>query len=292
MSRHHAPQVRPYGAGAAAILMSVSLVGCGLSDAAGGEDRTITMIVTESAPFQEPTELVKEQLEEDGWTLETTYVTDIIQPNQAVAQGEYDANFFQNLSYLDQFNDDHGLDVEPTFAVYEAPGGIYSEDYDSLEDLPSGAQIAIPVDTANNGRALKLLADAGLLEIDESVEVSELSQGDIVENPQNLEFVEVDQQSVAQSLSDVDAAFAFVRLAAEIGLDADDALVLEGDDVALPFTCVVAANPDFQGTEKAEALQEAFQSQEVQDWFDDYQGGVLDTAFDVDIDEAWTEVQG
>ncbi|MDR8019008.1 MetQ/NlpA family ABC transporter substrate-binding protein [Nesterenkonia sp. LY-0111] len=284
--------MRPYGAGAAAILMSVSLVGCGLSDAAGGEDRTITMIVTESAPFQEPTELVKEQLEEDGWTLETTYVTDIIQPNQAVAQGEYDANFFQNLSYLDQFNDDHGLDVETTFAVYEAPGGIYSEDYDSLEDLPSGAQIAIPVDTANNGRALKLLADAGLLEIDESVEVSELSQGDIVENPQNLEFVEVDQQSVAQSLSDVDAAFAFVRLAAEIGLDADDAVVLEGDDVALPFTCVVAANPDFQGTEKAEALQEAFQSQEVQDWFDDYQGGVLDTAFDVDIDEAWTEVQG
>ncbi|WP_261624579.1 MetQ/NlpA family ABC transporter substrate-binding protein [Nesterenkonia marinintestina] len=247
------------------------------------------MIVTESAPFQEPTELVKEQLEEDGWTLETTYVTDIIQPNQAVAQGEYDANFFQNISYLDQFNDDHGLDIEPTFAVYEAPGGIYSENFDTLDELPDGAQIAIPVDTANNGRGLKLLADAGLLEIDDSVEVSELSQADITDNPRNLEFVEVDQQSVAQSISDVDAAFAFVRLAAEIGLDAEQALALEGGDVALPFTCVVAANPNFADTEKAEALQDAYQSDEVQEWFDQYQGGVLDTAFDVDVEQTRRE---
>lgn len=269
------------------VLSVVALTGCG---PASDDDRTISMIVTESAPFQEPTELVKEQLEEDGWTLETTYVTDIIRPNQTVSQGEYDANFFQNLSCLRQFNEDHGLELEPLFGVYEAPGGICSEDYDSLEELPDGAQIAIPVDTANNGRGVKLLAEAGLLEIDESVEVSELSQADITANPHDFSFIEGDQQSMAQHLSDVDAAFAFIRLAAEIGLDAEDALALEGEDVALPFTCVVAVDPELAGTDKAEALAEAYHSDEVQQWFDEYQGGVLDTAFDVDIDQVWEDI--
>ncbi|MDS2172897.1 MULTISPECIES: MetQ/NlpA family ABC transporter substrate-binding protein [unclassified Nesterenkonia] len=276
--------------GIAALAAVGSLTSCGLADAVGDEDRTISIIVTESAPFQEPTEIAKDLLAEEGWELETTYVTDIIQPNQVVAQGEYDANFFQNFAYLDQFNSDHGLDIEPVFAVYEAPGGLFSSEHSELGDLPEGAQIALPVDTANNGRGLKLLADAGLLEIDESVPVTELSQRDIIENPRDLEFVEVDQQSVAQSIDDVDAAFAFLRLASEIGLGPEDTLALEGEDVALPFTCVVAAAPDFAGTEAAEALERAYQSEEVRDWFADYLDGVLDPAFEVDVDAAWAEI--
>ncbi|MFD5822622.1 MetQ/NlpA family ABC transporter substrate-binding protein [Nesterenkonia xinjiangensis] len=263
-----------------------ALTSCGLAEAVGEDDRTISMIVTESAPFQDPTEIVKDILAEDGWTLETTYVTDIIQPNQVVAQGEFDANFFQHLAYLRQFNEDNGTDVEPAFSVYYAPSGIFSLQHDSIEDLPEGAQVALAVDTANNGRGIKLLADAGAIEIDESKDVTELSQRDITANPKDFEFIEVDQQSTSQTLPDVDAGFAFARLVAEAGHDVDEtALILEQDeDVRIPFTCVVAGAPGFQDTEKAAALQEAFQSAEVQQWFDEYLEGSLDFTDDFTVD--------
>lgn len=277
-------------AGAAGLL---ALGGCGL---AGDDDQTISMIVTESGPFQDPTEIAAELLAEDGWELETTYVTDIVQPNQVVSNGEYDVNYFQHLAYLDQFNQDYDLDVEPIFAVFQAPAGIYSEEHDSLEDLPDGAQIALPVDRANNGRGLLMLHEAGLLEIDDSKEVTEISQEDIVENPHDFRFVEVDQQSLAQTLPDVDAGFSFTRLIAESNVDveATEPLIIEEDaEAQLPFTVVVAAAPGFaeEEPEKYEALREAYQSEEVQEWFDEYIGGLKNTAFDIDVVELWPEFQ-
>lgn len=279
---------------------ALALTSCGLADAVGGgsgDDTTISMIVTESAPFQEPTEIAKELLAEDGWTLETTYVTDIIQPNQVVSQGEYDANFFQHIAYLRQFNEDNGTDVEPAFSVYYAPSGIFSLEHGSIEDLPQGAQIALAVDTANNGRGIKLLAEAGALEIDESKPVTELSQRDITANPKNFEFIEVDQQSTPQTLPDVDAGFAFARLIAEAGHDVDEtALILEDDaEVRRPYTIVVAGRPGFQDTEKARALQKAFQSEEVRQWYADYLDGAIDFTDEFtleNVEDVWAEFSG
>ncbi len=271
----------------------LSLTACGL---AKSDDRTISMILTESGPFQEPTNIAIEQLEEDGWTLDTTYVTDIVQPNQVVANGEYDVNYFQHLAYLRQFNDDYDLDIEPLLAVFQAPAGIYSEQYDSIEDLPQGAQIALPVDRANNGRALLLLHDADLLEIDTSKDVTELSQEDIVDNPNEYEFVEVDQQSLAQVLPDVDAGFSFTRLIAEsdLGVEATDPLLIEEDaEAQLPYTVVIAAAPGFaeDEPEKYAALRDAYQSDEVEEWFQEYIGGLKKTAFDIDAQEIWEDFQ-
>ncbi len=260
-------------------LAACALAGCGLTQSATSaqesQDRTIRMIVTESAPYQEPTEIAKEVLAEDGWELETTYVTDIIQPNQVVSQGEYDANYFQNAAYLRQFNKDNGTDVAPAFSVYYAPAGLFSLKYDSLDELPDGAQISLPVDTANNGRGIKMLADAGLLEIDESVDVNELSQGDIIDNPHDFDFIEVDQQSTAQTLPDVDAGFSFVRMVVEADYDLDEiTLELEPElDNTLPYSIVVGVQPGTEDSEKTQALQQAYHSQEVQDWFADYLEG-------------------
>lgn len=264
----------------AAALSVVALTSCGLTGGnATAEDKTITMIVTESAPYQEPTEIAKDLLEEKGWTLEPTYVTDIVQPNMAVANGEYDANYFQHIAYMNQFNEDNNLDIVGAFYVYSAPGGIWSETYDSLEDLPDGAKIGIPVDTANNGRALHLLRDAGLLELSED-SVIQTSQEDITANPKNLEFVEVDQQSLTKTLPDVDAGFLIARMAADIGHTQDDALAFEAEADQLPFRIVVGTRPDFVGSEKAKALQEAYQSPEVKEWFENYQGGILPTPWE------------
>lgn len=271
----------------------LALSACGPAE---NNEQSISMILTESGPFQDPTEIVREKLEEDGWALDTTYVTDIVQPNQVVANGEYDVNYFQHLAYLRQFNADYDLDVEPLFAVFQAPAGIYSEQHDSLEDLPQGAQIALPVDRANNGRGLLLLHEAGLLTIDDSKNVTEISQEDITENPQEFEFIEVDQQSLAQTLPDVDAGFSFTRLIAEsdVEVEATEPLIIEEDaEAQLPYTVVIAAAPGFAENEpeKYEALREAYQSEAIQDWFDEYIGGLKNTAFDIEVQEVWDDFQ-
>lgn len=255
-------------------IATLGLTSCGLTSAGGSEDRTISIIVTETPPYQEPTEIVKELLAEDGWTLEPTYVTDIIQPNEAVTQGEYDANFFQHAAYLRQFNEDNDTEVEPVFSIFYTPSGIFSLDYDSLDELPEGAQISLPVDRSNNGRALHLLSDAGLIEVDESVSVAELSQSDITDNPRELEFVEVDQQSSARTLPDVDAGFAFTSSVAEAGYEYEDImLAVEDHDDFFPFTLFLSVKDGNEDSEKTRALQEAYQSPEVQEWFDDYLDG-------------------
>lgn len=279
--------------GTFSIAAAITLTACGLTD---NDDQSISMILTESGPFQEPTNIAIDKLEEDGWTLDTTYVTDIVQPNQVVANGEYDVNYFQHLAYLRQFNTDYDLDVEPLFAVFQAPAGLYSEKYDAAEDLPQGAQIALPVDRANNGRGLLLLHEAGLLEVDESKDVTEISQEDILDNPHEFDFVEVDQQSLAQILPDVDAGFSFTRLIAESDLEvaATDPLLIEEDaEAQLPYTVVIAAAPGFaeDEPEKYAALRDAYQSDEVEEWFQEYIGGLKNTAFDIDVQDIWEEFQ-
>lgn len=265
--------------------------GCGLVDRIGG-DRTLRLVVTENAPFQEPTRIAQRILEADGWEFDATYVTDIIQPNHAVNNGEYDVNFFQNISYLRQFNEDNDLDIEPIFFMFEQPSGIYSQQYDSLHEIPDGAQIALPVDTANNGRGIRLLARGGLIEIDESKHVAALSVQDITANPKDLQFIEVDQQSVGQIYSDVDAVFGFARLLAEIDVLPDEVLIMESAEEALPFALAVCARPGFreEQPERYEALKADYHSAEVREWYGEYLDGLLNPAFDRDIDAAWEQV--
>lgn len=276
--------------GSTLAVIATALTGCGLLSAAG-DDTSVSIIVTDNEPFQEPTEIAKEHFEDQGWELDATYVTDIIQPNFAVDNGESDVNFFQNLTYLKQFNEDQQLDLEPIFFMFEQPSGIYSREHDSLDELPEGATVALPVDTATNGRGIRLLARAGLIEIDDAQEVVELSVDDITDNPRDLEFIEVDQQSVGTIYDDVDAVFGFARLLAEIDVMPAEALIIESDEEALPFAMTIAAQPDFreEEPEKYQTLKDAFHSQEVYSWYEHYLGGLLTPAFDRDIDAAWKE---
>jgi D-methionine transport system substrate-binding protein len=269
------------GAGAASL---ATLTGCGLaggSAAADAGSKTIKIIVTESAPYQEPTKIAQKLLDAQGWKLEPTYVTDIIQPNLAVANGEFDFNFFQHNAYLKQFNQDKGLSNVGLFYVYSAPGGIWSDHYKSLSDLPDGAKIGIPVDPANNGRALFMLRDAGLLKLSDA-SVIHTSQKNITDNPKKLKFVEVDQQSLAKTLPDVDAGFLVARMAADAKHTRQDALAFESEANQKAFRIVVAGRPDSMGSAKATALKAAYQSPEVKAWFASYLGGILPTPWDQD----------
>lgn len=277
---------RTFLTGALGLGALASLTACGLSGGAGASggnnDRTIKLIVTESAPTQEPTKIAQKILESQGWKVEAKYVTDIVQPNFAVANGEFDANYFQHAAYLEQFTTDKNLDVETAFYMYGSPAGVYSSKFDDIKDLPEGAKIALPVDPSNNGRALALLQDAGLLKLTSGKSLIHLSQSDILENPKKLNFVEVDQQSLSKTLPDVDAGFLFVRLGAEIGLTPKDALLFEKEEDALPFINLVAAKPGFVETEKGKALEAAYHSDEVREWFKNYLGGALPTPWERD----------
>lgn len=284
------PYVQRTLIGSTVALLATSLSACGLVEAAG-DDTSVSIIVTDNEPFQEPTEIAKEHFDDQGWELDATYVTDIIQPNFAVDNGESDVNFFQNLTYLKQFNQDHELDLEPILFMFEQPSGIFSQEHDSLDELPEGATVALPVDTATNGRGIRLLARAGLIDIDDAQDVVELSVDDITDNPHDLEFIEVDQQSVGTVYADVDAVFGFARLLAEIDVMPKEALITESDEEALPFAMTIAAQPGFreEEPEKYQALKDAYHSPEVRSWYEDYLDGLLTPAFDRDIDAAWKE---
>ena len=263
---------------AVGLLGALSLAACGAGGGsaaagAGDEDRSISIIATDTPAYSGPLEIATDTLEEDGWEVDITYVTDIIQPNNAVSNGEFDYNFFQHGAYLQTFNRDNGTEVVPLFYTVGSPAGLYSTRHDSIEDLPDGAQIALPVDPANNGRALHLLADAGRLTLAEGAQVVSTSQEDIVDNPHGYEFVEVDQQTLTQTLPDVDAGFLFSRQAVEMGLDVEgDALLFEDDVDAVPYRLLFAGRPEAVGSEKTQALQEAFQSEEVADFYTDFYG--------------------
>lgn len=278
------PSRRALLAGLAGVGSAALLTGCGLrtgtAAGGGGASRTITLCATEDAPYQEPVRIAERLLAERGWELKTTFVTDIIQPNIAVDRGEFDANFFQHIAYLKQFNADNGTSVVPAFNVYTSPAGLFSTRYSSLEELPDGARISVPVDPSNNGRALRLLAQAGRITVREGVSVIRLSQHDITANPHGYEFVEVDQQSLALTIEDADAGFLFARQSAKIGLPISESLLFETAEDAVPFRVVVATREGFRDTEAGRALREAFQSEEVRRWYADYLDGALGT-------EAW-----
>lgn len=294
--------LRTRTAATVAVLGALALTACGASGggaaetgAEGGDgDRSISIVATDTPAYSGPLDIASEALEADGWTVDITYVTDIVQPNTAVSNGEFDYNFFQHGAYLQTFNRDNGTDVVPLFYAVGSPAGIYSVTHDSLEDLPDGARIALPVDPANNGRALHLLADAGLLELTEGAQIVSTSQQDVVANPRGLEFVEVDQQTLTQTLPDVDAGFLFSRQAVEMELDPEaDALLFEDDLDAVPYRIVVAGSPDADGSEKTGALQEAFQSEEVAAFYTDFYGDWAPLPWDDDPQEQladwWTE---
>jgi len=266
---------------------ALSLSACGLAggDAAaeaGTEDRSISIIATDTPAYSGPLEIASDTLEEEGYDVEITYVTDIVQPNHAVSRGEADYNFFQHGAYLQTFNRDNGTDVVPLFYAVGSPAGVYSTEVDSVEQLPDGARIAIPADPANNGRALRLLADAGRLGV-EDVPVVELSQQDITDNPHDYQFIEVDQQTLTQTLPDVDAGFLFSRQAVEMDLDPEaDAILREEDVDAKPYRIVVAGRPDEVGTQKTKDLQAAFQTDAVRDYYLDFYGDWAPLPWDED----------
>lgn len=205
--------------------------------------------------------LVVDDLAAQGITLEVKEFTDYVTPNDAVEYGEIDANYFQHIPYLESFNTEHGYHLVNAGGIHVEPIALYSSKYSSLSDIPNGAVIAIPNDPTNEGRALLLLQSAGLIKLEDNAGLEAIPL-DIVENPKNLKFSEIEAATLPRILSDVDAAVINGNYAIPAGLVATrDGLFVEGADS--PYVNVIAVKAGNENNPAVKALVEALKSDKV-----------------------------
>lgn len=243
---------------------ALTLAACGGgSDEPAETNGTVTVAAT-SVPHAEILQYISDELADDaGLTLEIEEFSDYAQINPATEDGSVVANYFQTLPYLEEFNQQNGTDLTEIAPVHIEPLALYSNTAASFDDLGDGAQVAIPADASNGGRALALLADAGLITLADGTDVTVATEDDIADNPRDLEIVPVEAAQLPRTLEDVDAAVINGNYALEADLSpAEDALYsesAEGNPYA-NYLVTTAANADNEDVQK---LADLLQSDEV-----------------------------
>lgn len=245
-----------------------------------GDDRHIAIGAT-AVPHEEVIEgVVRAKLEAAGWEVEVVPFTDYVLPNTALEDGEIDANYFQTWRYLVEQNETRGLHLVEVLGIHLEPMGLYGAAYSSIDEIPEGASIAIPNDGSNESRALKLLADNGLITLSETDDIYDLSH--VVENPKSIELVELAAEQITHNLEDVNAAVINGNYALEAGLNpAEDALVIEAadSDESYKYINYLVVRAGNEGTAKTKALIAAFANQDVVDFINaTYAGSVIPSA--------------
>ena len=264
----------------AAGALTFGLTACGSEDssaAGSASDAGGPLVVAASpVPHAEILTYVKDHLaKKAGLDLEVKEFTDYVTPNTATEDGSVDANYFQNQPYLDDFNKKNGTHIVPVVTVHLEPLGLYSHKVKSADDLKSGATIAVPNDSVNEARALKLLDANGIITLKDGVG-NEATPADITKNPKNLKFKELEAAQTPRSLDDVDAAVINGNYAIEADLKpAEEALVLESakDNPYGNFLAVKEGNEDDPRVKK---LAKLLTSPEVKKFIEDkYAGSVI-----------------
>ena len=254
------------------VLLVASLAACG----AKTDDKTITVGAT-PAPHCEILEVAKELMAADGYTLEIKEFNDYIVPNTAVEEGELDANYFQHITYMNNFNVEHGTHLVSVAGIHYEPFGLYAGKTASLEELAEGASIAVPNDATNEARALLLLEQEGLIKLTEGIGLA-ATKADIAENPLNLDIVEMEAAQLTATLQDVDMAVINGNYAIDAGLNVAEALAVEAADgtAAEAYVNILTVKEGNEENEAVQALVKALQSDEVKAFIEEtYTGAVV-----------------
>lgn len=261
----------------AAGALTFALSACGSSGSDAASDTSGPLVVAASpTPHAEILNYVKENLaKKAGLDLEVKEFTDYVTPNTATEDGSVGANYFQNQPYLDDFNKKRGTHIVPVVTVHLEPLGLYSHKVKSADALKSGATIAVPNDSVNEARALKLLDANGIITLKDGVG-NEATPSDIAKNPKNLKFKELEAAQTPRSLDDVDAAVVNGNYAIEADLKpATDALVLESAKNN-PYGNFLAVKEGNEDDPRVKKLAKLLTSAEVKKFIDDkYAGSVL-----------------
>ncbi|MEE1922358.1 MetQ/NlpA family ABC transporter substrate-binding protein [Pseudomonas sp. 148P] len=234
---------------------------------------TLSVAAT-AVPHAEILEFVKPTLAKEGVDLKIKVFTDYIQPNVQVAEKRLDANFFQHQPYLDEFNKGKGTNLVSVAGVHVEPLGAYSTKFKKLDEVPSGANVVIPNDATNGGRALLLLQKAGLIKLKDAANILSTPK-DIAENPKNLKIRELEAATLPRVLTQVDLALINTNYALEAKLNPEkDALIIEGADS--PYVNILVARPDNKDSDALKKLVGALHSPEVKQFIQEkYKGAVL-----------------
>lgn len=259
----------------AGVLTTGILAGCG--GAAVEEKGTIT-VAASPTPHAQILEAAKPLLAEQGWTLEVTEFDDYVQPNLVVDSGELDANYFQHIPYLDEFNAERGTTLVNAGGIHYEPFGIYPGTKSTLDEIADGDVIAVPNDTTNEARALLLLQDNGLIKLKDGAGLTATVQ-DIEENPHNLEIQELEAAQVPRVVDEV----AYVVLNGNYALQANfsvakDSIAYESSDseAAKTYVNVIAVKEGNENSEGIKALVDVLKSDEIKQYINDtYDGAVI-----------------
>ncbi|MDP2243085.1 MetQ/NlpA family ABC transporter substrate-binding protein [Pseudomonas sp.] len=252
-------------------LLTAIAVVAAFSSAAQAESLSVAAT---AVPHAEILEFVKPTLAKDGVELEIKVFTDYVQPNVQVAEKRLDANFFQHQPYLDEFNKSRGTELSSVAGVHVEPFGAYSSTIKDLKDLPQGANVVIPNDATNGGRALLLLQKAGVITLKDASNILATPK-DIAENPKAIKVRELEAATLPRVLTQVDLALINTNYALEAKLNPTaDALIIEGSDS--PYVNILVARPDNKDSAAMQKLAKALNSPEVKAFIlEKYQGAVV-----------------
>ena len=270
---------------ALALALSLSLAACGAKEETPAETtpdetpaETTTLTVAASpTPHAQILEQCVPILAEQGIELVINEYSDYVVPNTAVEDGDEDANYFQHIPYLEEFNASRGTHLVDVASVHIEPMAIYAGKTASLEELPDGASIAVPNDPTNEGRALLLLEAQGLITLSDSSNLSSTPK-DIAENPKNLTFVEVEAATIPSIVSEVDLAVINSNYALGAGYNpVTDSLAIESSDS--PSVNVLVVKEGNEDNPAIQALVEALHSDTIRTYIEDTFDGAVVPAF-------------
>ncbi|MFR1803121.1 MAG: MetQ/NlpA family ABC transporter substrate-binding protein, partial [Faecalispora jeddahensis] len=218
-----------------------------------------------------------ELLKDKGYQLDIQEFNDYVQPNLALENKELDANYFQHITYLNDFNKEKGTHLVSAGDIHYEPFGIYAGKTKSLDALKDGATISVPNDTTNEARALLLLQDQGLIKLKDGAGIT-ATKNDITENKKNLKIQEIEAAQTARSLPDVDLAVINGNYAIAGGLKVADALAAEADTslAATAYVNVIAVRDGDENNPGIKALVEVLRSDDIKKYIEDtYAGAVV-----------------
>lgn len=265
--------------GAAALGLAACGVG-GESDGGSGSGADTTIkVASHLPPMTDVVTTAAKVAKEEGYTIELVQVSDNVQYNRLLADGEVDANFAQHEPYMEAFNAENDAELVLLEPIYDAKVGYYSKAYESADEIPEGAKIAIPNDASNEGRALAILHEHGLLTLPEGAGF-EGRIGDIVDNPLALEFVQVDLLNLSSAYDEdgIAMVYNYPTYISKVGLTPADAILIE-EKVDQRFAISLVAREDNQDSEKIEVLRRAMTSDAVRTFLEDEHSETLLPSF-------------
>ncbi|RDG38525.1 MetQ/NlpA family ABC transporter substrate-binding protein [Streptomyces corynorhini] len=263
-------------AAAAALTLGLGLTACGSGQDTGGGDTDTLVVGATAVPAGEVLSYIEKNLAaKAGLKLEIKEFTDYVLPNTALQEGSLDANLYQNKPFLDEFNASKGTDLVPVVQAYLPPMGVYSKKITDIARLADGATVAVPNETTNEGRALKLLAAKGIITLKEGAGTT-ASPADVAKNPKHLKFKELEPAQLPRSLDDVDIAVINNNYAQDAGLSPAENAILVESAQNNPYANVLAVKKGDEHDPRIEKLAKLLTSPEVVKFIETtYKGSVL-----------------